>query len=371
MDFELQDRTVLITGATGGIGAAVARAYAAEGARVAIGYASDAEAAGKLAAELGAAHDRAFAVRCRIGADAAAGEPAGAAAADGSADGSAESAVAAVTERWGGVDALVVCAMEPGGLRPPTAPFESLDPEHWAGFVSANLSHNLRLAQLTLPHMRRSGWGRIVLVSSVVARLGKPGREFYGTVKSGLHGFTRSLMWDLRDTGVLVNLVSPGLTLTPDGGRPARRPPRRGAAGHPDRSPEHSRGRRHGRPVPRFGRQPEHHRRGTHGGGRSLTISQVHTPGRGPSERPRRAPGRSCSPRRGRTGPAPSTAARARRCHARAGRGGGEGAGGKGATAAAAREHRRRRRPGTTANAQVGHGTIWWAARGSNPEPTD
>ncbi|WP_371480189.1 SDR family NAD(P)-dependent oxidoreductase [Kitasatospora sp. NBC_00315] len=215
MDFELQDRTVLITGATGGIGAAVARAYAAEGARVAIGYASDAEAAGKLAAELGAAHDRAFAVRCRIGADAAAGEPAGAAAADGSADGSAESAVAAVTERWGGVDALVVCAMEPGGLRPPTAPFESLDPEHWAGFVSANLSHNLRLAQLTLPHMRRSGWGRIVLVSSVVARLGKPGREFYGTVKSGLHGFTRSLMWDLRDTGVLVNLVSPGLTLTP------------------------------------------------------------------------------------------------------------------------------------------------------------
>jgi 3-oxoacyl-[acyl-carrier protein] reductase len=64
--------------------------------------------------------------------------------------------------------------------------------------------------------MRRGGWGRVVLVSSVVARLGKPGREYYGTVKSGLRGFVRSLVWDLQGAGVLVNLVSPGLTLTPD-----------------------------------------------------------------------------------------------------------------------------------------------------------
>ncbi|GHF65926.1 SDR family NAD(P)-dependent oxidoreductase [Streptomyces thermodiastaticus] len=209
MDFGLDRRGVLITGATGGIGSAVARAYAAQGARVALGYAQDTAAAEALAEELGAKNDDAMAVRCRIGED-----------------GSAEAAVAAVEEKWGRVDVLVAGAMAPGGLRPPGIRFEELAPDHWTGFVTGNTLHTLRTVQLVLPGMRRAGWGRIVLLSSVVARLGKPGREFYGTVKSGLYGLVSSLVWDLAGSGVLVNLVSPGLTLTPKNAAmvpPARR----------------------------------------------------------------------------------------------------------------------------------------------------
>ncbi|MFE7314490.1 SDR family NAD(P)-dependent oxidoreductase [Streptomyces sp. NPDC057555] len=197
MNLGLDRRTVLLTGATGGIGTAVARAYAGQGARLALGYAHRADEARQLAAELGG-DDRAFAVRLRID------EP-----------DSTEAAVAAATARWGGVDVLVAGAMMPGGLRPPTARFEELPPEEWARFVADNTAHTLRTVQLVLPAMRRSGWGRVVLLSSVVARIGKPGREFYGAVKGGLHGLVRSLVWDLRDTGILVNTVSPGLTLTP------------------------------------------------------------------------------------------------------------------------------------------------------------
>lgn len=199
MDSGLAGRTVLVTGATRGIGNASARAFAAEGARVAIGYGNDAAAAEALAGELGAADDRALAVRYRIG------EP-----------GSPERAVAEVGERWGPVDVLVANAMMPGALRPGGARFEDHDPALWASFVEENTVGTLRTVQLVLPAMRDRGWGRIVLVSSVVSRLGKPGREFYGTVKSGLHGFVRSLVWDLQGTGVLVNVVSPGLTLTAD-----------------------------------------------------------------------------------------------------------------------------------------------------------
>ncbi|WP_030668664.1 SDR family NAD(P)-dependent oxidoreductase [Streptomyces rimosus] len=197
MDLGLSGRTILVTGATGGIGQEIARAFSREGARVAVAYHGDREGAEKLAAELGSADDRAFALRYALD------EPE-----------SARHAVAAVEERWGALDVLVVNAVRRGARRAPGTRFEEVPEEDWRPVLDSNLAPAVRTAQLAVAGMRRRGWGRIVLMSSHNALDGNPGQEFYGAAKAGLHGLARSLMWDLGGSGVLVNVVCPGLTAT-------------------------------------------------------------------------------------------------------------------------------------------------------------
>jgi 3-oxoacyl-[acyl-carrier protein] reductase len=197
MDLGLSGRTVLVTGATGGIGREIAHAFAAEGARVAVSYRSDWAAAEKLAGELGADADLAFAVPYAL-----------------DVPGSAEQAVTSVEQRWGAVDVLVVNAVWRGPKRAPETRFEDVPEQAWSPVVSANLATAVRTVQCAVAGMRRRGWGRIVLVSSHNALGGQHGQEFYGAAKAGLHGLARSLMWDLGGTDVLVNLVCPGLTTT-------------------------------------------------------------------------------------------------------------------------------------------------------------
>lgn len=197
MDMGLKDRTVLVTGGSSGIGAAIARAYAAEGARVALTYRSGSEDAERLARELGGVRDAAMAVRYSLA------EP-----------GTLESAVAAVTERWGGVDVLVANAVRWAPRRAPGEHFEDVAVGDWWGFLDDNLAPTLRTVQLVVPGMRARSWGRIVLISSHVALDGHRGQEFYGAAKSALHGFARNLAWDVGGDGILVNVVCPGLTTT-------------------------------------------------------------------------------------------------------------------------------------------------------------
>lgn len=206
MDMGLKGRTVLVTGASSGIGAAIARAYAAEGARVALTYRSDREAGERLARELGADQDAAMALRYSLA------EP-----------DAVESTVAEVTRRWGGVDVLVANAVRWAPRRPPGEHFEDVPADDWTAFLDHNLAPTLRTVQLTVAGMRERSWGRIVLISSHVALDGHCGQEFYGAAKSALHGFARSLAWDLGPDGVLVNVVCPGLTATERvlGGLPA------------------------------------------------------------------------------------------------------------------------------------------------------
>jgi len=197
MDLGLDGRVVLVTGATGGIGRAIARAYAAAGARVAVAYRSAAEEAEKLAAELGAADDRAFAVQYALD------DPQ-----------SPRRAVAEVEARWGAVDVLVANAVRWGERRVPGTAFEQVPEESWLPVIEDNLAPAVRTVQTVVGGMRARGWGRIVLISSHNALGGNRGQEFYGAAKAGLHGLVRSLMWDLTDTDVLVNVVCPGLTST-------------------------------------------------------------------------------------------------------------------------------------------------------------
>ena len=197
MDLGLKGRTVLVTGASSGIGAAIARAYAAEGARVALTYRDDGAGGERLARELGADQDSAMALRYSLA------DP-----------GTVESAVEEVTGRWGGVDVLVANAVRWAPRRAPGEHFEDVPAGEWTAFLDDNLGPTLRTVQLAVAGMRERSWGRVVLISSHVALDGHRGQEFYGAAKSALHGFARSLAWDLGPDGVLVNVVAPGLTAT-------------------------------------------------------------------------------------------------------------------------------------------------------------
>ncbi|MFC8957721.1 SDR family NAD(P)-dependent oxidoreductase [Streptomyces sp. NPDC057101] len=199
MDTALKDRVVLVTGASTGIGAATARAYRQEGARVALTYRNNLEKAEKVASEIEGAGGQALAVRLDLE-----DLP------------TVEEAVATVIERWGGVDVLVANAVRWGGNGPPdpSIRFEDVSLDEWQAMIGANLIGAAAQVRAVLPSMRSRGWGRIVLISSGVAEEGVPGPGPYGTAKSGLHGLARSLAWEAGRDGILVNVVAPGFTLT-------------------------------------------------------------------------------------------------------------------------------------------------------------
>ncbi|EID55005.1 SDR family NAD(P)-dependent oxidoreductase [Saccharomonospora xinjiangensis] len=198
MDMGLRGRVALVTGASTGIGAATARAFGGEGARVALTYRTNKDKATRVAKEVESVGGEALTVRLDLE------DRAGIAA-----------AVSAVVQRWGGVDVLVANAVRWGGSAPDfSARFEDVPAEEWQAMVDANLLGTADVVRQVLPSMRARRWGRIVLVSSGVAEEGLPGPGPYGTAKSGLHGMARALAWNAGSDGVLVNVVAPGLTLT-------------------------------------------------------------------------------------------------------------------------------------------------------------
>ena len=193
MDLQLADRVALVTGGSRGIGRAAARLLAQEGARVAITYRSDADAAAEVAAEI-----HGFAVPLDLS------DPA-----------SIRAAVDAVLDRWGRVDVLVSNALDRCGLTlfPPT-PFEELPAESWQPFLRANVDGPYAVAQAVVPAMRAQGFGRIVMVSGTSGVDGAPGAAPLTAAKSALHGLARTLTKELGPAGILVNVVLPGTTLT-------------------------------------------------------------------------------------------------------------------------------------------------------------
>ncbi|MFC6883235.1 MULTISPECIES: SDR family NAD(P)-dependent oxidoreductase [Actinomadura] len=195
MDLGLAGRRVLVTGATRGIGRATARAFAAEGAKVAVTYHTSDTAAKRVVEELGG-DARACALRYDLA------DP-----------DSIRRTVRSVEDRWGGVDVVVANAQTWTWVNPEDAPpFQNQDMDHWLGLFRENVEGHLWTVREALGGMRERGWGRIVLLSSVTAAYGNPNSEFYSAAKAALHGFARSLMWT-RD-GVLANVVAPGGTLT-------------------------------------------------------------------------------------------------------------------------------------------------------------
>ena len=180
----LEGKRALVTGSTSGIGLAIARALAKEGASVVLnGFGDEAEIA-RLCEELGATHS---------GADL--------------------TDVAQVEEMMadaGGIDILVNNA----GMQH-VAPVEDFPVAKWDTIIALNLTAAFHTTRLAVPGMKEKGWGRIINTASAHSKVASPFKSAYNSAKHGLDGFTKTIALELAEHGVTANCISPGYVWTP------------------------------------------------------------------------------------------------------------------------------------------------------------
>jgi 3-oxoacyl-[acyl-carrier protein] reductase len=172
---ERTSRTVLVTGGSRGIGLACARAFEADGHRVAVTYVTKPV-------------DDLFSVRCDVA------DPT-----------QVDEAVAAVEERHGPVEILVANAgITRDGL------LIRMAEDDFTSVLDTNLAGGWRCAKRVLPSMMKARWGRLVFISSVGAYMGAPGQSNYAASKAGLIGLARSIAREYASRGITSNVVTPG-----------------------------------------------------------------------------------------------------------------------------------------------------------------
>jgi 3-oxoacyl-[acyl-carrier protein] reductase len=187
--FDLTGKTALITGASGGIGGAIAKALHAQGATVVLSGTRQ-EALDAVKAELGS---RAFTVIANLS-DIASVE---------ALTKSAEEAAGA------GIDILVNNA----GITKDNL-FMRMKDEEWDQVIAVNLTAAFRLSRAVLRGMMKKRWGRIIQITSVVGATGNPGQGNYAAAKAGLVGMTKSLAAEVASRNITVNAVAPGFIQT-------------------------------------------------------------------------------------------------------------------------------------------------------------
>jgi len=190
--FSLDGQVVLVTGASRGIGTAIATAAGEAGADVAVGYRESAEAAAAVLDTLRAMGRRASAF-----------------AADVSDPADARRLVAEVEGHFGRIDGLVNNA----GIMPSSPVLEMTD-EEWDEVLRTNLFGPFYCTRAVLPGMVERGTGSIVMISSRLGQIGWPELAHYSAAKAGLLGLTKSLAREFGPRGVRVNAVAPGFTIT-------------------------------------------------------------------------------------------------------------------------------------------------------------
>ena len=186
--FDLTGKTALVTGASGGIGSAIAKALHGAGATVAISG-TRVEPLEALAAELG---ERVHVLPCNLS-DAAA----------------VEALPKQAAEAMGSVDILVNNA----GITTDNL-FMRMSDEEWASVLDVNLTATMRLCKGVVRGMMKARWGRIVNISSIVGATGNPGQANYAASKAGMVGMSKSIAYEVASRGITVNCVAPGFIAT-------------------------------------------------------------------------------------------------------------------------------------------------------------
>ncbi|MBW4464608.1 MAG: 3-oxoacyl-[acyl-carrier-protein] reductase [Pegethrix bostrychoides GSE-TBD4-15B] len=188
----LQGQVAIVTGASRGIGRAAARALADEGATVIVNYASSAEAADQVVAEIGAAGAEAMALQADVG----------------QAD-QVEALFTAVMEKYGRVDLLVNNA----GIARDTLLLR-MKLEDWQAVIDLNLTGVFLCTRAASKIMLKQRSGRVINITSVVGEMGNAGQANYSASKAGVIGFTKSVAKELASRGITVNAVAPGFITT-------------------------------------------------------------------------------------------------------------------------------------------------------------
>jgi 3-hydroxybutyrate dehydrogenase len=184
----LEGKVALVTGSTSGIGLAIARALAADGAKVMInGFGEPADIERECKA-LSAIHD---------GADLS--DPA-----------AIETMMKRCDDELGPPDILVNNA----GIQH-VAPVDQFPPEKWDAIIAINLSAAFHTTRLVLPAMKAKGWGRIINTASAHSLVASPNKSAYVAAKHGIAGFTKTVALETARDGITVNCISPGYVWTP------------------------------------------------------------------------------------------------------------------------------------------------------------
>ncbi len=188
--FDLTGKTALVTGASGGIGGGIAKALAAQGARVALSG-TRVEALEKVKAEIGGDHPI---LPCNLSDSAAVDALVG----------QAEAALG------GRLDILVANAgITKDGL------LLRMKDEDFQNVIKINLESYFRLSRAALRNMMKNRWGRIIGITSISGVMGNPGQANYAASKAGMIGFTKALAQEVATRGVTANCIAPGFIASP------------------------------------------------------------------------------------------------------------------------------------------------------------
>ena len=188
----LKGKSALVTGSTSGIGLAIARALAAEGANVMLNGFGDAGEIERLRSEIATGDGKV-----------------GYSGADLTRPDEIEAMMRDAADAFDGIDILVNNA----GTQH-VAPIDQFPPDKWDLLVALNLSAAFHTIRLALPHMKTRGWGRIINTASAHSLVASPNKAPYVATKHGIAGLTKGVALETATTGVTVNCISPGYVWT-------------------------------------------------------------------------------------------------------------------------------------------------------------